>query len=295
MLGHTRKCSLTQQEKILIHHDRFYVFVDILRAQSNVTSGCQCMSICAWLLCLLCYCCQNHCICIRLPCAYICICFKIIYMCPYGLSACWWFHWSMHWECMPHVHQHGVSMIISSQYWVTEKGCISGSFVERYILFRAAFHMYVNFCSRANTIFHLWLLCLMHLSLYTVVCIFDLTNLHCNIQLCKCQLCEPKFNSFHKLIRWHSSYPKGLGKIQYDRRLYLYPPMHNPVGSYNLKHKWLLIWYNYIPSHLTPASPEWSQLLETRKIGALLQASSLFSLPVHCTSSSTICPPPWPK
>ena len=56
-------------------------------------------------------------------------------------------------------------------------------------------------------------------------------------------------------------------------------------------HPWLTI----IPSHLTPASSEWSQLLETSRSGALLQANSLFSLPVHCTSSSTICPSPWPK
>ena len=35
----------------------------------------------------------------------ICICCKIIYMCPYGLPACWRFCWSMHWECMQHVHQ----------------------------------------------------------------------------------------------------------------------------------------------------------------------------------------------
>ena len=51
----------------------------------------------------------------------------------------------------------------------------------------------------------------------------------------------------------------------------------------------------WIPSHLTPASREWSQLLEIRKIGELLQASIWFSLPVHCTSSSTICSVPWPK
>ena len=27
--------------------------------------------------------------------------------------------------------KHGISMMISSQYWVTEKRCISGSFVEQ--------------------------------------------------------------------------------------------------------------------------------------------------------------------
>ena len=54
-------------------------------------------------------------------------------------------------------------------------------------------------------------------------------------------------------------------------------------------------WSLWIPSHLTPASSKWSQLLDTFRSGALLQTSSWLSLPVHCTSSSAICPPPWPK
>ena len=49
----------------------------------------------------------------------------------------------------------------------------------------------------------------------------------------------------------------------------------------------------YVPSHLTPASSEWSQLAETR--APLLQVSSWFSLPEQFTSSSTIWPVPWPK
>ena len=41
--------------------------------------------------------------------------------------------------------------------------------------------------SSKHCIFHPWLLCLMHLPLYTAVCIFDLTNLHCYIIVYMCQ------------------------------------------------------------------------------------------------------------
>ena len=64
--------------------------------------------------------------------------------------------------------KHGVSMIISSQYWVTKKGCISGSFVGEHIPFRAAFCVYVNFCSQANTVFSI--------HGYRVWCIYHFTQ-----------------------------------------------------------------------------------------------------------------------
>ena len=67
------------------------------------------------------------------------------------------------------------------------------------------------------------------------------------------------------------------------------------ASSLILKIIHILFLYRYKPSHLTPASSEWSQLLETVRIGALVQSKSWLSLPEHCTSSSTICPVPWPN
>ena len=111
--------SKWHQQTALIHHDRFKASVnqlcidcftlDFLHAQSDVTGGCECMCICAWLLCLLCYCYQTLC---ALPIGersllhkslqhvyastvYASVCnvyasvAKQIYLCPYRLPACW--------------------------------------------------------------------------------------------------------------------------------------------------------------------------------------------------------------